>query len=225
MIYRGWLQLQNFSRLAAVSGFPALGFGYRISRAWHWLHVFPCLALVTGFPTLGTGYMCSRAWHWLHVFPRLALVTCFPVLGTGYRFSRGWHWLHVFPRLAPVTWLRAFATDFTILFGVLPITPFYCLPSYCLLPPSRLAGCFVVFSFQLAPVFHCFLVIHSLQTSDESDDLGESAQDKKPEVTRRTDQPEAGSSRVDKPPLRRYELFLMSLKDISSLPSNFSILS
>jgi len=42
----------------------------------------------------------------------------------------------------------------------------------------------------------------ALETSDESDDLGESAQDKKPEVTRRTDQPEAGSSRVDKPPLR-----------------------
>jgi len=70
--------------------------------------------------------------------------------------------------------------------------------------------------------FTVFLSYILLQTSDESDDLGESAQDKKPEVIQRTDQPEADSSRVEKPPLRKYEIFLMSLKAVSSLPSNFS---
>lgn len=84
----------------------------------------------------------------------------------------------------------------------------------------------MVLSFRFAPIlflFHCFLVLHSSQTSDESDDLGESAQEKKPEVTPRADQPEAGSSRVDKPPLRRCEVLVMALKDISSLPSNSSL--
>ncbi|KAL9951050.1 hypothetical protein ACROYT_G043643 [Oculina patagonica] len=43
----------------------------------------------------------------------------------------------------------------------------------------------------------------ALETSDESDDLGEGTHDKQLEVPRHTEQPEAGSSRVNEPPLRR----------------------
>ena len=110
----------------------------------------------------------------------------------------------------------------------LPLIARFCLElwlAHCLLLPCRVKRCFIILSFQVAPIFLflCFAVLHSLQTSDESDDLGESAQDKKPEVTRRTEQPEAHSSRIDKPPLRRCSFFLMSFKDISCLQSNFYI--
>ena len=120
----------------------------------------------------------------------------FPALDSRYMFSRAW-----------------------------PLIARFCLDlwlAHCLLLPCRLKRCFILLSFQVAPIFlfFGFAGLHSLQTSDESDDLGESAQDKKPEVTRRTEQPEAGSSRIDKPPLRRCNFFLMSFNDISCLPSN-----
>lgn len=160
---------------------------------------FPRLSRLTCFPALSTGYMFSR------------------LPGAGYMFSRAWHWLHVFHAWQPLHVFPRLATDCTILFrvvaGSLPITS------------CHLKRCFILLSFQVAPIFLflCFAVLHSLQTSDESDDLGESAQDKKTEVTRRTEQPEAHSSRIDKPPLRRCSFFLMSFKDISCLQSNFYI--
>ncbi|KAJ7388196.1 DNA excision repair protein ERCC-6-like 2 [Desmophyllum pertusum] len=62
----------------------------------------------------------------------------------------------------------------------------------------------------LQDVFELRQFLNSLQTAFplwrqaiESDDLGESTLDKQPEVTRRTEKPEAGSSHVNKPPLHR----------------------
>ena len=47
--------------------FPALDIRFLVSRAFHRFTTFPRLAAVTGFPALGSGYMFSRACDWLHI--------------------------------------------------------------------------------------------------------------------------------------------------------------
>jgi len=168
-----------------VTCFRTLRTPYIFSRASLRVRVFPRKILVTSFPRLAL----------VACFPGyLVLVTCFLALDTGYIFlaldSR-----YMFSRAWPL--IARFCSELWL--------------AHCLLLSCRLKRCFIILSFQVAPIFLflCFAVLHSLQTSEESDDLGESAQDKKPEVTRRTEQPEAGSSRIDKPPLRRCNCFFL----------------
>ena len=155
--------------------FPAHGIRYVISRAWHRPH----------FP---------GAWHRFHVFRRLRLATCFPALGTSYLFSPALGIsLHDFPRLTLVTCFPALGIGYFI-----SLVPEFI---HCLLRP--LPQLYFLFQSHLFVLLFCFSCF-PLQTSGESDDLGESAQDKQPEVTRHREKPEARDSSVNKPPPRRY---------------------
>ena len=64
---------QDFSRLALVTKFPALGTGYMFSRAWHWLHVFPRLAPVTRLGAFAADFTILFAYYFVHVKPAVSL--------------------------------------------------------------------------------------------------------------------------------------------------------
>lgn len=129
--------MQDSLCFTPVTCFPALVTDSHVFRRFTPVTCFPALSTGYKFPALVTGYIFSRAWHRLHILPRcepvahlprLAPVTCFPALCTGYMHS---------------ALIARFSFDFWL--------------AHCILLPSRPASCFVVFSFQIAPIF-CYIV-------------------------------------------------------------------